>query len=79
MVPRGKSSKQILTTSRLDGGGHWLSQGKPAKGKSRQSEFVLADQPDSCFPKYPPLSVACRVCLLHKVKIWTLLAELTFP
>lgn len=48
-------------------------------GRATAVGLVPPDRPNVCLTKFGPLSVACRVCLLHKVKIWTLLAELTFP
>jgi hypothetical protein len=79
--PREERVKPILNVRRLDGSGHCLFQHKPAQGLREATAvgFVPHDRPNVCFPKFGPLSVACRVWLLHRVKIWTLLAELTFP
>lgn len=79
--PREERVQQLLKARRLDGRGHCLFEDKPAEGLREATAvgFVPHNRPNECFPKFGPLSVACRVCLLHRVKIWTLLAELTFP
>jgi len=81
IVAQSVKSSTDFKVRRLDGRGHCLFEDMPAQGLRVATAvvFVPHDRPNVCFPKFGPLSVACRVRLLHRVKIWTLLAELRFP